>query len=87
MSKASGKSYADLEIDISGARCEHLIAVVLPETEHKTTAIISFKCIYLSPIYTHTSMVKEPYGILEIFGAYTLAALMRASHVAGKVAE
>lgn len=29
MGKASGKSYADLGIDISSARCEHLIAVVL----------------------------------------------------------
>lgn len=87
MSKASGKSYAALEIDISGARCEHLIAVVLPETERKTTAIISFKHVYLSPKYTHTSMVKESYGILEILWAYTIFALMRTSHVAGKIGE
>lgn len=87
MSKAKGKSYADLEIDISGARCEHLFAVVLPETERKTTVIISFNRVYFSLKYTHTSMVKESYGILKILWAYTIAALMRTSHVAGKTAE
>lgn len=45
MNKAGGKSCIDLEIDISGARCEHLIAFALLGPGNKITAIISFNNI------------------------------------------